>query len=190
MYTRWREETLNSPRAAAWTLLSFCLNPNPSQSCALRKQGSSRLAGGREQIEGLCNDSVADREWVSRANSSQDSYSHHFLPLLSTTHLYRIPIIRSPASHSGSRLTLIILRNRQIFLLTYLVCYQNNNADYNWLVLFCAAKNKFIFRPRLCSLRLLWACLLSFFFYQVVFVDHCSDTRCTWQRDTDSCGGT
>ncbi len=71
-------------------IFCLCLNPNPGQSCVLRKLRSSCLAGGREQIEGLWNDSVADREWVSRANSSQRCYSHRFLPLWSTTHLYII----------------------------------------------------------------------------------------------------
>lgn len=55
-----------------------CLNPNPGQSCVFRKRRSWCLAGGKEQIEGLWNDSGS--EWAMQTVASTP-YSHHFLPL-------------------------------------------------------------------------------------------------------------
>lgn len=76
----------NTPSAAVWALFSFSASAlTPVSHVYSGNGGSSCRAGGREQIEGLWNDSVADRQQASSANSSQPSYSHRFLPLWSTT---------------------------------------------------------------------------------------------------------
>lgn len=81
---------LISPVQQSWPCFP---SPQPRVSHVCSGNGrSSCLVGGREQIEGL-------KRFSGRqaANSSQHSYSHHFLPLWSTTHLNRVPAVRSLA---------------------------------------------------------------------------------------------
>lgn len=67
----------------------LCLNSNPISHVYSGNGGHRALLGAGNRLK-VWNDSVADREWLSCANSSQHFYSHHFLPLWSTTHLYLI----------------------------------------------------------------------------------------------------